>query len=255
MPRRWGYAARRPRAAAHAARSTRTPQRPGVSHQADYYRDLVTGLGVSVRRRRRRRAWRPSHRARERAHALLAASRRRRRRCRSIGFAPGAAYGQAKQWPPDRMAEVDRAPRARARRALRASSARRTIAMRGACDRILASRARTGRGSTRDQSDRPHQPRRARRRRRADAGVRVERFRRDAPGGRARPAGRRRSSGRPTNARPAPSVTIDVITEPVFCRPCLLRDCPIDHRCMKRISADASTPPSPQSARRRTGAR
>jgi len=31
----------------------------------------------------------------------------------------------------------------------------------------------------------------------------------------------------------------DVMTEPVFCRPCLLRDCPIDHRCMKRISADA----------------
>ena len=27
----------------------------------------------------------------------------------------------------------------------------------------------------------------------------------------------------------------DVITEPVFCRPCLLRDCPIDHRCMRRI--------------------
>jgi heptosyltransferase-2 len=31
----------------------------------------------------------------------------------------------------------------------------------------------------------------------------------------------------------------EVITEPVFCRPCLLRDCPIDHRCMRRISVDA----------------
>jgi heptosyltransferase-2 len=29
-----------------------------------------------------------------------------------------------------------------------------------------------------------------------------------------------------------------VVTAPVFCRPCLLRDCPIDHRCMKRVSAD-----------------
>jgi len=29
-----------------------------------------------------------------------------------------------------------------------------------------------------------------------------------------------------------------VITEPVFCRPCQLRDCPIDHRCMKRVSVD-----------------
>ena len=30
----------------------------------------------------------------------------------------------------------------------------------------------------------------------------------------------------------------DVIHEPVFCRPCMLRDCPIDHRCMKRITVD-----------------
>ena len=30
----------------------------------------------------------------------------------------------------------------------------------------------------------------------------------------------------------------DVLTAEVFCRPCLLRDCPIDHRCMKRISPD-----------------
>jgi len=30
-----------------------------------------------------------------------------------------------------------------------------------------------------------------------------------------------------------------VITQDVFCRPCMLRDCPIDHRCMKRITVDA----------------
>ena len=29
-----------------------------------------------------------------------------------------------------------------------------------------------------------------------------------------------------------------VLTAKVFCRPCMLRDCPIDHRCMKRISVD-----------------
>jgi heptosyltransferase-2 len=29
-----------------------------------------------------------------------------------------------------------------------------------------------------------------------------------------------------------------VLTAPVFCRPCLLRECPIDHRCMKRITVD-----------------
>jgi heptosyltransferase-2 len=28
------------------------------------------------------------------------------------------------------------------------------------------------------------------------------------------------------------------MTEPVFCRPCQLRECPIDHRCMTRVSVD-----------------
>jgi heptosyltransferase-2 len=30
-----------------------------------------------------------------------------------------------------------------------------------------------------------------------------------------------------------------VMSAPVFCRPCLLRECPIDHRCMKRVSAES----------------
>lgn len=32
--------------------------------------------------------------------------------------------------------------------------------------------------------------------------------------------------------------TIATISESVFCRPCFLADCPIDHRCMKRISTE-----------------
>jgi heptosyltransferase-2 len=28
----------------------------------------------------------------------------------------------------------------------------------------------------------------------------------------------------------------DVLTHPVFCRPCMLRECPLDHRCMTRIT-------------------
>jgi heptosyltransferase-2 len=49
----------------------------------------------------------------------------------------------------------------------------------------------------------------------------------------------------PTDERysaPLPSLEganhrVAAIWEPVFCRPCFLADCPIDHRCMKRISA------------------
>jgi heptosyltransferase-2 len=29
-----------------------------------------------------------------------------------------------------------------------------------------------------------------------------------------------------------------IVREPVDCSPCLLRECPIDHRCMTRVSAD-----------------
>ena len=32
----------------------------------------------------------------------------------------------------------------------------------------------------------------------------------------------------------------DVLIHQVFCRPCMLRECPIDHRCMKGITVDAA---------------
>lgn len=31
---------------------------------------------------------------------------------------------------------------------------------------------------------------------------------------------------------------VTTLSEPVFCRPCFMADCPIDHRCMKRISPE-----------------
>jgi len=43
----------------------------------------------------------------------------------------------------------------------------------------------------------------------------------------------------PTDERATRPVGIhDVLTARVLCRPCMLRDCPIDHRCMRRISVD-----------------
>jgi heptosyltransferase-2 len=32
-----------------------------------------------------------------------------------------------------------------------------------------------------------------------------------------------------------PAVSIEIVTNPVWCRPCMLRECPIDHRCMTGI--------------------
>jgi heptosyltransferase-2 len=47
----------------------------------------------------------------------------------------------------------------------------------------------------------------------------------------------------PTDERataPGGSGAIDVVARDVFCRPCLLRECPIDHRCMRGITARAA---------------
>lgn len=41
----------------------------------------------------------------------------------------------------------------------------------------------------------------------------------------------------PTTTRPYPSVA-DIIRNPPDCAPCMLRDCPIDHRCMTAITVD-----------------
>jgi heptosyltransferase-2 len=44
----------------------------------------------------------------------------------------------------------------------------------------------------------------------------------------------------PTDERvTAPLGDHDVLLHQVFCRPCMLRECPIDHRCMKGVSVDA----------------
>src|SRR4029077_2240864 len=43
----------------------------------------------------------------------------------------------------------------------------------------------------------------------------------------------------PTDERATrPAGNADVILRDVFCRPCMLRECPIDHRCMTRVDVD-----------------
>jgi len=44
----------------------------------------------------------------------------------------------------------------------------------------------------------------------------------------------------PTNEREtAPlGARAAVLTAPVWCRPCMLRECPLDHRCMTGIAGD-----------------
>jgi heptosyltransferase-2 len=42
----------------------------------------------------------------------------------------------------------------------------------------------------------------------------------------------------PLSSYEAPGGRVRAIAHDVFCRPCGLRDCPIDHRCMKRIAVE-----------------
>jgi len=41
-----------------------------------------------------------------------------------------------------------------------------------------------------------------------------------------------------TRPLPRAGARVDVLIHPVWCRPCMLRECPIDHRCMKGVPPD-----------------
>lgn len=228
---RWGY----PTAGRRwllTRRSSRDKATKGL-HQSDYYRSLVRGLDIDCGDDRPE--IKPTGPSMERATALLT-ERRVPPDVRLAGFAPGAAYGQAKQWPPDRMAAtiaalvrdhdtaclvLGAAHDKTASRAIESwlrAHAPETMA------RVVDLVGRTSLGAL------------------VGLMARCRVFVSNDSGAMHLAA----AIGRPVVAIFGPTderVTRplgdnDVISEPVFCRPCLLRDCPIDHRCMKRIPAE-----------------
>ena len=147
-----------------------------------------------------------------------------------VGFAPGAAYGHAKRWPPTRVAELvarlsaggatcllvgaqgDRDAGREIESALPPGT--RVVNLIGRTDlRLLAGLLASCHGFVSNDSGAMHLA--------AAAGVPVA------------------AIFGPTDERvTAPLGDHDVIIHQVFCRPCMLRDCPIDHRCMRGISVD-----------------
>jgi len=224
IPHRWGYAA-----ALRGPLLTRTVARPRREmHQSSYYAELVRGLGVDVDETPPQIA--PTAATVKRATGLLDTFEVSGRPL--VGFAPGAAYGHAKRWPPDRVAEVIvRLVRERgavcalvgagadreAGRAIESSLPPdvTVVNLIGRTDlRLLIGVLARCRAFVSNDSGAMHLA--------AAAGVPVT------------------AIFGPTNERAtAPLGGHDVLLEPVFCRPCMLRECPIDHRCMKRISSDA----------------
>jgi len=98
IPERWGY-----RADLRGPLLTRAIARPRPPmHQAEYYRALVTALGAPLTPLRAALAIGDALQTRAR-ETLTAAGWRGGP---LLGLAPGAAFGPAKRWPPERMAHV-----------------------------------------------------------------------------------------------------------------------------------------------------
>jgi heptosyltransferase-2 len=221
---RWGYASGfRSPLLTRAVRRTRERV-----HQSTYYNNLVRGLEMpagdaiprlSVTPRTASRAAELLEEAGIPADAVV------------VGLAPGAAYGHAKRWPPGRVAELivrlvrernavcvlggaagDRESGREIESAL--PSGIRAVNLIGRTDlRVFAGILARCRAFVSNDSGAMHLA--------AALGVPVT------------------AIFGPTDERvTAPLGDHDVLLHQVFCRPCMLPECPIDHRCMKGISVE-----------------
>ncbi len=225
IPERWGYSAdcRSPL----LTRRVRRPRRP--LHQSDYYTGLTSALGMPA----------PVEppavvvpgEAMARAAALLA-QHGVGEGALVVGMAPGAAYGTAKQWPPERFARVARllaerhgivsvligsgADRASGR--LVAAGAA-VVDLTGQTDLVLAAGLMTRcRAFVSNDSGAMHLA--------AAVGLPVA-----AVFG---PTDEEGTAPRPS-ASAAPH---EILTSGAWCRPCMLRECPFDHRCMTGVEPE-----------------
>ena len=221
---RWGYAGslRGPLLTAAAGRPAREV------HQTEYYLELVRRLGIDAPSIAPGIGVTPA--TAERARRVLEQQGVRRDEV-LVGFAPGAAYGHAKRWPPRRVAEViarlaseygarcllvgaaaDRAAGREIESSLPPGAA--VVNLIGRTDlRQLIGILQACRAFVSNDSGAMHLA--------AAIGIPVT------------------ALFGPTKAHvTAPVGDHDVLRHDVFCSPCMLRECPIDHRCMKRITTD-----------------
>ncbi|MFI5178837.1 MAG: lipopolysaccharide heptosyltransferase II [Vicinamibacterales bacterium] len=228
---RWGYAT-----AGRGwllTRRSRPERSEAPRHHIEYFRTLVRGLDVACDEAPPRLV--VSDASAQQASVLLA-TRGEAPRAPLVGFAPGAAYGQAKQWPADRVAAL-------IARLVNERSA--TCVLLGAggdreasreIESWLRARAPETRAHVVDLVGRTTLGALAAVAARCDVFVSNDSGAMHVASAVGRPVV---AVFGPTDERATqPIGAHDVITEPVFCRPCHLRDCPIDHRCMKRITAD-----------------
>jgi heptosyltransferase-2 len=226
---RWGYAAdMRSWMLTAAIRKPRT-----LVHQGEYYKHLIRELGIVTGPLEPVIAVPPA--AVKEARTLLAQGG-----CddvsRLIVLAPGAAYGKAKQWIPshvvDLMTHLVRerlatcalvgsrgdAPTTRAIRHAIPDDCQAAVIDLAGCTTlpVLAGILSLARVCVSNDSGAMHLA--------AAAGVPVA-------------AIFGSTNERATSPLTRNGVAAEVLTHPVWCRPCMLRECPIDHRCMTGIES------------------
>lgn len=221
---RWGY-----RNDCRAPLLTRAIAPPTGVHQAEYYQHLVRALGFSSGPLEPRLAVASGPR---RAAQTLLAERGWDESAALVAVAPGAAYGGAKRWPAESFAALidhldadgvrvvlvgTAADGHVAAQVLAASAARgRVIDLIGRTDlTTLAGVLVTTRALVTNDSGAMHLA--------AALGVNVT------------------AMFGPTNdreTRPLGSAATAVLTSATWCRPCMLRECPLTHRCMRGITVD-----------------
>lgn len=224
VPERWGY-----RTDWRGGFLTRAIPPPARVHQVEYYQHLTRALGFASGAREPKLTIASGRR--DAAAALLATAGWDGHR-RIAALAPGAAYGGAKRWPPASFGELaaalasdgvrsvivgsgaDRETAADVVQAFRRHSSKgeQPIDLTGATDLpMLAAVLSHCRALITNDSGAMHVG--------AAAGVPVTAV---------------FGPTRETETRPIGEAH-RILTHDVWCRPCMLRECPIDHRCMRRI--------------------
>jgi heptosyltransferase-2 len=227
VPERWGYATdgRGP------LLTRRAPVPAGVRGQSEvyYYRAMLAGVGLEVTASPDVTLRCPDEWA-VRGAALLDNGGDARDTGPWVGFSPGASFGAAKRWIPERYAAVgDLLGRQRgARIAILGATGERPLAERVASGMRPPPLNLCGRTTTAEM-------------------VGVVKNLSLLVTGDSGPMHVAAALGVPVVAVFGPTDWREtaprgdrhrLVREPVHCSPCKLRDCPIDHRCMTRISAD-----------------
>lgn len=232
IPQRWGFGtAMRGWLLTRQSVKIRTH---GVQHQSEYYRALVRGFGIPCgdeppQIRVSAHTWQTGLDVLQKAGAD---SKRR-----TAVLAPGAAYGQAKQWPPARVAElIARLVKDRDMNAVLVGAGHDRDAARD-IETWLRRHAPEAMARLADLTGKTSMTELTGVLARADVVISNDSGAMHVAAALGRPVV---ATFGPTDERATrPIGAHEVLTAKAFCRPCHLRDCPIDHRCMKRITADA----------------